>query len=306
MGKEYNWTIYKIENPKGKIYIGVTSNFRKRLNYYTNHKGINRQKRLSASLVKYGCEEHRFSILEEFVSDSDYALGKEMVWIRTYMTNYCKWPEFNGLNLTDGGQGTIGYKASIEHRQKLSEIHKKNPNRGFLGKKHTTESIEKMLETQRKNKKHRPQKEKVNVRTNKEETRRKQSLAKIGKPPPNKGKPMPHHQKELLRKINTGRPSWNKGKKYEGTDEERKVKFGAHNIGNKYNKGRKHPQYLIEARVDRMKKKIIQYSLCGIFIKEHESIKSAHQELGISASTIGSILNGETQSPKKYIFKYKT
>lgn len=301
MGKEYNWTIYKIENPKGKIYIGVTSNFRKRLNYYTNHKGINRQRRLSASLVKYGCEEHKFSILEEFVSDSDYALGKEMFWIRNYMSNYCKWPEFNGLNLTDGGQGTIGYKMSDEHKKRLSEIHKKNPSKGSQGKRVSQETIAKILATRKI--KYPPGSIKRKPAT--DATKLKISLSKKGQSPPNKGKPMPKHQMELLRKINTGRPSHRKGKKFEGTEEERKIKFGAHNIGNAYNKGRKQSRSDVDARVDRMNKPIMQYSLNGDFIKEFKSIKIAHLELRISASTIGNILNGKTKDPKKFVFKYK-
>jgi len=43
------------------------------------------------------------------------------------------------------------------------------------------------------------------------ETRKKQSLKKVGKPPPNKGKRCPQHLIDILRKANTGRPSWNKG-----------------------------------------------------------------------------------------------
>ena len=44
-----------------------------------------------------------------------------------------------------------------------------------------------------------------------EETKKKQSLKKIGKSPHNKGKPMPLHVKEKLSQIHKGRPSWNKG-----------------------------------------------------------------------------------------------
>lgn len=44
-----------------------------------------------------------------------------------------------------------------------------------------------------------------------EEAKKKQSLRKIGKIAHNKGKPMPPHQLEILIKVNTGRPSWNKG-----------------------------------------------------------------------------------------------
>ena len=40
---------------------------------------------------------------ENYIKDG-YANGKEIFWIRSYMSNYSKWPEMRGLNLTDGGK----------------------------------------------------------------------------------------------------------------------------------------------------------------------------------------------------------
>lgn len=231
-----NWIIYRIDSPSGKIYIGKTSRFNKRMSYY---KKINcgGQTKLFSSLQKHGFDNHVVSILDEFKSDSEFANGKEMFWIRSFMSNYCKWPEMDGLNLTDGGEGTAGYKASEEHKKILSEMHKANPSRGMKGKKVSDHTKGKIIEAMILSGWIKPKKPKPT----KEETRLKMSLAKKGKPAYNKGKPMPEHQKELLRRINTGRPSWNKGKDYSFMSaEERKLKFGAHNIGNQYNKGRKH------------------------------------------------------------------
>jgi len=296
----HNWTIYKITSPSNKIYVGITTRFTKRMNYYKNNH-CSGQKRLAASFKKYGYENHKVEIIEEFKGEENYALSKEMFWIRTYMVNFCKWPEYNGLNLTDGGQGTVGYKATDAHRKRLSEIHKRNPSRGMAGKKVSEETKQKIKEAREKNRIIKP----IKRKPTKEETRLKMSLAKIGKPAHNKGKPMPLHQLELLRKINTGRPSPKKGKKFEGSKEERKIKFGTQNIGNTYNKGRKHSQDIIEARIKLQNKPINKYTIDGCFIKEYPSIKIAHQELKMSATTIGNILRGVTKTPKRFIFKYK-
>lgn len=325
------WTIYRISSPSGKVYVGVTSNFKKRMSYYRT--GLAKtQPCLGASFMKYGLLNHKFDVIEEFSSNLNYALGKEMFWIRSYMSNICKFPQYGGLNLTDGGDGTIGYKASDEHRKRLGEMHKANPSRGMLGKHLSEETKQKLREFNKKNKPQgrskyteeqrlaasKARKGKPNYagrgRKMSNEAKLKMSLAKKGKPAHNKGKPMPLHQIELLRKINTGRPSWNKGKNYDHlTEEERKEKFGKHNKGNTFNKGRKQAPEVIAARVLAMTGKpnsknnqpVVYEDLVASTTKEYPSLKDAHKELGIPLWAIGDSLAGRFRKPKPYVFKYK-
>lgn len=56
--------IYKITNPKGRIYIGQTVNLRKRINHYRKLH-CHKQVRLYNSLLKYGFEKHKIEILTE-------------------------------------------------------------------------------------------------------------------------------------------------------------------------------------------------------------------------------------------------
>ena len=56
--------IYKIINPKGKIYIGQSINIEKRFRGYFKMYCFN-QPRLFNSLKKYGCNNHTFEIIEE-------------------------------------------------------------------------------------------------------------------------------------------------------------------------------------------------------------------------------------------------
>lgn len=56
--------IYKITNPKGKVYIGQSRNIKKRLSDYKKFNCI-KQPKLHRSFIKYGADEHSFCILEE-------------------------------------------------------------------------------------------------------------------------------------------------------------------------------------------------------------------------------------------------
>lgn len=332
MDKKHDWVIYKMVNPTGSIYIGKTSNFTKRMSHYRNLSL--KQPKLLASLKKYGYGAHNVSVVETFNGNCNYADGKEMFWIRSYMSNFIKWPECNGLNLTNGGQGTIGYKATDELRKRLSDSHKglpsgrkgvkmseedrikmkerykNNPSLVRRGYKHSKETIEKIAATKRLR-----YPAKIKIRPTKEETSLKISLAKKGQPAWNKGIPMTQKQKDILSAANKGKPSHKKGVKFQGTEEERKIKFGAHNIGNSYNKGRKHSSEIVERmRLSRtgapntaLYKPVIQYDKNGVFIKEHDSIKTASFETGVSKWTIADIAKGTRKTkPDKYIFKYKT
>jgi len=65
----YKWTIYKIINPKGRIYIGKTNNFKKRLGDYRNVNCSN-QKLVYKSLKKYGFQNHKIEIKTSKNGDS--------------------------------------------------------------------------------------------------------------------------------------------------------------------------------------------------------------------------------------------
>lgn len=49
--------VYKIENPKGQVYIGSSCNFKSRISHYKN-LSCKRQVKLYNSFVKYGFESH--------------------------------------------------------------------------------------------------------------------------------------------------------------------------------------------------------------------------------------------------------
>jgi len=147
--KIVDWVIYKITSPTGRVYIGKTCNFSGRINNYRNHNN-HKQKLLHSSFNKYDFSNHKIEIIDKFSSDDGYANGKEMFWIKSHMSNKAKYPEQNGLNLTDGGEGVRGRRFFKVKRGPMSEQQKQKQREFFKGKKyrlgikHTPESKEKI------------------------------------------------------------------------------------------------------------------------------------------------------------------
>jgi hypothetical protein len=56
---------------------------------------------------------------------------------------------------------------------------------------------------------------------------------------------------------------------------------------------------------ERNSKIILQFSLDGAFIQEHESIKIASKNTGLSESLIGKTCRGIVKNPRQFIFKFK-
>ena len=151
-----DWVIYKITSPSGRVYIGKTTNFKKRKQSY--ERVGKDQPLIYNSINKYGIENHTFEIIDEFKGDVWYSDGKEMFWIRSYMCNHWKWANSEykydkGMNSTDGGGGIVGNHApkyglrgiplKEETKRKLSERYKEKYKNGFkhpnLGKKYSEE-----------------------------------------------------------------------------------------------------------------------------------------------------------------------
>jgi group I intron endonuclease len=212
------WTIYKIVNPVNSVYVGVTQNFKQRM-YSYEHKPKKSQALLYGSLKKHGFDKHKISVLETFDSTKSHALAKEMFWIRSFMSNRCKWRSEAGLNLTSGGEGVFGRKMTQEQIKRMSEYLKANPRKPHLGKplseshkakirqkmmgKHNNpsfgkagpEEIARRTATRIELDKTRDKKKRPEVS---EETRRKRSISMKGRLPWNTGIKLTDKQKSHL------------------------------------------------------------------------------------------------------------
>lgn len=114
-----HWTIYKITSPTGRIYIGMTSNFKTIMSMYKSSSAKD-QRILLASIKKYGFESHVVEKAEEFYSDRNFAINREVFNIDFHKSNYSKYPENRGMNLTDGGEGAKGLRHTKEANARKS------------------------------------------------------------------------------------------------------------------------------------------------------------------------------------------
>lgn len=146
--------VYKITNLiNNKVYIGKTNNFDRRMNdhiYCAINDDYTRKYPIHKSILKYGIENFKCSIVEEFELEKD-ALEREIYYIAFYKSNICRYGADFGYNLTDGGEGTSGHKHTEEHKKYLSkihtgkilsEIHKINIGKSIKGLKRSVKSKE--------------------------------------------------------------------------------------------------------------------------------------------------------------------
>lgn len=176
--------IYKITNPKGKVYIGQTIDFTKRCNHYKN--GSNKaQIRIYNSIKKYGFETHTLELIEK----CDITLLNER---ERYWQDYYNVIGRNGLNcrLTNSlekkgifSQETKNKMSKSRKGIVFSEEWKKKLGLVWKGRKHSEETKRKMSEAAKGKKKSKehiaklPQNQKGKFRPKQsEETKLKQSI----------------------------------------------------------------------------------------------------------------------------------
>lgn len=192
--------IYKITSPSGKIYIGQTWNFPKRIYHYRRPVSCKGQPGVSRSIAKYGYENHLFEAIYILPEDiSQLVLDEyEQFYIIQFRESGAKM-----LNMRDGGSGG---KMGPEAIEKI-KIKRKNQAPPTLGFKHREETKVKMAkimagrpmpkaaldraadmrrgkplseETKAKLKKAKAEYNHWNGRKHTEESRKKQSLKKLG------------------------------------------------------------------------------------------------------------------------------
>ena len=126
--------IYKITNPEGKIYIGLSKDIEKRWKQYKNRVGDS-NKKLQESLKNLGYNNHVFEIKEltqynaslTEKQNNKILRERERYWIKYYKSDN------GGLNENSGGSGCGSH--TIESKQKISEALKNKPKPSDFGAK---------------------------------------------------------------------------------------------------------------------------------------------------------------------------
>lgn len=140
--------IYKIINPKGRIYIGQSINIDIRLTNYKIYKKFNSQTRLKNSFNKYGIHNHAFEIVE--YCEATLLNERERYWQEHYDVL-----SVNGLNCkyttTNDKSGVL----SVESKKKIADSlkdskrtreQKQNMSNSQKGKKQSKETIQKRID----------------------------------------------------------------------------------------------------------------------------------------------------------------
>ena len=138
--------IYKITNPKGKIYIGQSVNIEKRWNRYKNliPKDCIGQPLIYRSLIKYGVKNHIFEIIELCNKEELNKLESYYIALYNSFNSKC------GLNLTSGGTNYLfsdisRRKMSIAQKNKIvSKETRLKLSAAQIGKTHSASTIKKM------------------------------------------------------------------------------------------------------------------------------------------------------------------
>jgi len=155
--------IYKITNTiNKKLYIGKTTaqnpinRWYRHLSIAKNKTTFNRAYQLvHKSINKYGKKNFTFEVIEECSSEA-LGLDREKFWIDFYKTNVLKYGSVFGYNLTEGGDGSSGFKHSKSARAKMSRDRKGTrlgEENTFFGKHHSEKS-KKLISENNMGKKH--------------------------------------------------------------------------------------------------------------------------------------------------------
>ncbi len=189
------YSIYSVINTEnGKRYIGQTcQKLKKRWYIHCKTAKAGSTFYFHRAVRKYGEEKFQIELLE--VCESLNIANEAEIW---WIEHFCSTDDRFGYNICKGGSGTPGHKLSVEMKQKLSEMNKGKKlseetkikiGKAGIGRKHTEETKKKIgdLKRGKPSKGHKwsedqRQKMKNLVRSpTSEETKLKQSLAKLGK-----------------------------------------------------------------------------------------------------------------------------
>ena len=190
--------IYKLTSPNGKVYIGQTIN-KKQRKYHYKTRNFKQQLKLWNESQKYNWKPYEtFEIIEVCLCgpNKQYINEREQHWIKFYDSFK------NGLNCNEGGFGNLGYLASDETKQKMSNYHKNKPPMSDETKK-LLRDINLADKNPMFGKKH---SDEIKVKISEKLTGRKVSLETKEKiKNANIGKKMLEETKKKLREINLGK-----------------------------------------------------------------------------------------------------
>lgn len=285
--------IYKYTSPIGKIYIGQTTEERRRRKTFMNLNKTYGGKKIDRARVKYGPANFIYEVLERMsFKDSQEARDKldelEEFYIR-YYDSYKK-----GYNMTYGGFTTRGFRFSDEQKAALS-----NQRIGRKLRPRTDEEKayhSKIMQERWASKEYREIRAKINAS---EDHKRKLSESLSGK---NNGMYGKKHSIVSREKMSLSRSG------------EKHCRFGQtlndlyrnkiRNSSLEYYRNRKVSDETKKRISERIKVKVKQKSLDDTFIAEYDSPTLAGRLVGIDGSCIVKCCKGKRKTAGGYKWEY--
>lgn len=162
------WCVYIHVTPSNKVYVGITS--QNPIRRWKNGLGYSKQVYFYRAILKYGWDNIKHEIIVSGIS-SKRAKYLEKYYIKVYQANN---PSF-GYNLTNGGEGTLGFHHSQKSKDAMRMSH--------LGKKMLKVVVDRIASKNRGRKMSEESKRRMSEAKLKQslETRQKISNAKRGK-----------------------------------------------------------------------------------------------------------------------------
>jgi group I intron endonuclease len=274
--------IYKITNPKGKVYIGQSINIKKRFNrYIKQYKHIFCQPKIVNSLKKHGPNNHVFEIIEE--CSIEQLNGKEIYWKQYYLDKVNgDWKEVLFCNLHDNGGGPL----SEETKQKISSNKKNHPCYTQDWKDKISKSNKGRIQSEKEKEKRRiPKPEGFGDKISK--------IHKLN--PPNKNKKFTIEHKTKMSQSHKGKH----------LSEDTKNKISSSKKGFKFTQEQKDKILLSPNRKENISiAKTKQSVFCYTNSTTYRNINHASKSLNISPTLIRNACMGITKYAKEYQFQY--
>ncbi len=259
--------IYKITNPKGKVYIGQSVNITRRKNTYKNFKSPS-QPKIYNSIKKYSWENHIFEIIEECTLEQ--LSERETYWKQYYLDkNDGDWDMVLFCNLHDNGTGPL----TDETKRKIGDANR--------GRKYSEEACQKISV-------------KLKGRKYSEETLKKLSQPRSEQAKKNMKYPKSQEHADNIKKGKQNNPTV--------YSQESRNKIKDSNLKHYENGSERNKKLSIS-----QSKPVIQYDKNMIFIKEWGGIKEACLAINGNSndSGIGQVCNGKRKTAYGFIWRFK-
>lgn len=285
--------IYKYTSPNGRIYIGQTTEERRRRKTFLNLNKSYGGDKIDRARAKYGPDNFSYEVLERMnFRDSSEARDKldelEEFYIR-YYDSYKR-----GYNMTYGGFTTRGFRFSNEQKAALSNQRTGRKLRPRSAEEKANHS--KIMQERWASKEYRELRTKINAS---EEHKKKVSESLSGEKNGMYGKKHSIASREKMSSSRTGEKHCRFGQTLNYSYREK-----IRNSSLEYHRNHKVSDETRRKISERIKVKVKQISLDGTFIAEYDSPTLAGKAVGIDGSCIVKCCKGKRKSAGGYKWEY--